>query len=141
MSAYIDKRPSGDQREAAIDARRKTFEPPCEIVGDQNRVRRFRDVDERAVEIQEERHRLPHCPVRKRGRKREAIPFVHRSKVRDPECEGQPSTGRPNLLRRVSEVRCALRALSRSARERMTTTFCVSRSTIGSRAAPANRTA
>src|SRR3546814_15412522 len=87
MSAYIDKRPSGDQREAAIDARRKTFEPPCEIVGDQNRVRRFRDVDERAVEIQEERHRLPHCPVRKRGRKREAIPFVHPRQVRDPECE------------------------------------------------------
>src|SRR3546814_3478499 len=92
MSAYIDERPSGDQREAAIDARGKTFEPPREIVGDQDRVGRFRDVDERAVEIEEERHRLPRHPIRKRRREREAVPFVHRNKARSPECGGQPST-------------------------------------------------
>src|SRR3546814_8581147 len=57
----------------------------------------------------------------------------------DLECGGQPSTGRPNLLRRVSEVRCALRALSKSWRERMPTTLCVSRSTIGTRATPVSR--
>src|SRR3546814_18419956 len=97
MSAYIDKRPSGDQREAAIDARRKTFEPPCEIVGDQNRVRRFRDVDERAVEIPEERHRLPHCPVRKRGRKRETIPFRPEERSLGTESARQfRSRGSPN---------------------------------------------
>src|SRR3546814_18870293 len=124
MSAYIDERPSGDQREAAIDARGKTFEPPREIAGDQDRVGRFRDVDERAVEIEEERHRLPRHPIRKRRREREAVPFVHRNKARSPECEGQPSTGRPNLLRRVSEVRCALRALR--SEERRVGNECVS---------------
>lgn len=43
---------------------------------------------------------------------------------------------RPNLVRCVSDVRWALRAFSKSCRDRMPTTFCVFRSTIGTRATP-----
>src|SRR3546814_15152792 len=102
MSAYIDERPSGDQREAAIDARGKTFEPPREIVGDQDRVGRFRDVDERAVAIEEERHRLPRHPIRKRRRERAAVRLLHPTTPRSTEYEDPHATGRTTITPPVS---------------------------------------